>query len=183
MRIEIISGSTRKESITARLAIFLRNYFNENTSHSIGIIDVREWEMPPYNQGYYTLEETPEKFHQLWKRYNDADAIILVSPEYNGSYSPGLQNLMDHFPRPKRKVIGVATATTGGLGGMRAAQQLILLVTAMFAFPSPQLLITSHVDKKIDPNGVLVDTAFMKHVQLFFEEFLWFAERITHKNE
>ena len=35
----------------------------------------------------------------LAKRILEADAFILITPEYNGSYSPHLKNLLDHFAK------------------------------------------------------------------------------------
>lgn len=49
MKIEIISGSPRKNSITNRLALFLQQHLQKNTDHEINIIDVREWNLPLLN--------------------------------------------------------------------------------------------------------------------------------------
>ena len=46
--------------------------------------------------------------------------LLLVTPEYNGSYTPALKNLFDHFPKQSRKPFGIVTASPGALGGMRA---------------------------------------------------------------
>ena len=46
MNIEIITGSPRENSITNRVALFLKHYLSEQTSHSVNIIDVREWNLP-----------------------------------------------------------------------------------------------------------------------------------------
>ena len=67
----------------------------------------------------------------------EADAFILVSPEYNGSYSPAMKNLVDHFPKQHHKPFGIATASPGPLGGIRASQQMQLLVNALFGIASP----------------------------------------------
>lgn len=110
-----------------------------------------------------------------------ADAFIIVTPEYNGSYSPALQNLLDHFPKQLRKVFGLATASTGALGGARSSQQLLLLVPALFGIASPYLLITPHVDKKFDAEGNLIDGSFQAAIDTFIREFLWLAESVHTK--
>src|SRR5476651_2132763 len=98
MNIEIISGSPRKESVSHRVALFLQKYLSEKTSHTVNIIDVRDWDLPLLQGVYNSVENTPEAYKPLAKRMFGADAYILVTPEYNGSYSPALQNLIDHFP-------------------------------------------------------------------------------------
>ncbi|MFX9123690.1 hypothetical protein ABTN41_19580, partial [Acinetobacter baumannii] len=89
-----------------------------------------------------------------------------------GSYSPALQNLFDHFPKQTKKAFGIASASTGAMGGMRSTQQLLLLVPALFGIASPQLLVTPFVDKKFDENGNLVEESFLKNIHVFTTDFL-----------
>ena len=178
MNIEIISGSPRKNSITYRLALHLQQQLQQNTTHQIGLIDVRDWDLGLLQNVFSLPDNTPEKFKPLADKMTSAHAFILVTPEYNGSYSPALQNLMDHFPKQSHKAFGLATASTGAMGGIRASQQLLLFVPALFGVASPQLLITPQVDKKFDEQGNLTEQSFAKTVELFLNEFLWLAETV-----
>jgi NAD(P)H-dependent FMN reductase len=178
MKIAIISGSPRKGSVTHRLALFLKNELNAKTSHEVNIIDVREWNLPLLEDVFMSVDKTPEQFKPLAKLMFTADAFILVTPEYNGSYSPAMQNLLDHFPKQNHKVFGVAPASVGAMGGMRASQQLLLLVPALFGIASPYMLITPFVDKKFSADGQLLDENFQKMADLFLKEFLWLAETL-----
>lgn len=179
MNIEIISSSPREASVTNRLALFLQKYFSEKTNHNIGLIDVRDWNLGLLQNVFSSVDKTPEQYQPLAERIFAADAFVLVTPEYNGSYSPALNNLLDHFPKQTRKAFGLVTASTGAMGGMRASQQLLLLVPALFGVASPQLLVTPMVDKKIDENGNLVDENFAKNVDVFANDFLWLAEHLN----
>ena len=181
MKIEIISGSARSNSITKRVALNLIKQLKEDTNHEIGIIDMKDWDLPPLQSVFKSLDTTPDEFKSLSKRIFEADAFILVSPEYNGSYSPALKNLLDHFPKQHHKVFGIVTASPGAMGGMRAAQQLLLLVPALFGIPSPYLLIVPAVDKKFDANGTLLDESFQNNIHNFVTEFLWLAENLVHE--
>lgn len=178
MNIEIISGSPRKESVTHRIAVFLKKYLTEHSSHTVDIIDIRDWNLPLLQQVFTTVEKTPEQFKPLAERMFAANAFILVTPEYNGSYSPALQNLLDHFPKQVHKAFGIATGSTGPMGGMRSAQQLLLLVPALFGIASPQMLVTPFMDKKFDSDGNLSDPAFQKNIDAFVNEFLWLAKSL-----
>ncbi len=178
MNIEIISGSPRKESSSHRVALFLKKYLSEHTHHSINIIDVRDWNLPLLQQVFTSVEKTPDEFRPLAERMFGADAFILVTPEFNGSYSPALQNLLDHFPKQSHKTFGIVTASPGPMGGMRASQQLLLLIPALFGVASPYMLVVPQVDKKFDAKGNLTDETFEKPVQTFVNEFLWLAGTI-----
>ena len=179
MNIEIISSSPRDVSVTVRVAKFLEKYFAENTEHEIGLIDVRDWKLGLLQNVWSSIEKTPNEFKPLAKRIFAADAFIVVTPEYNGSYSPALQNLMDHFPKQSRKAFGLVTASPGAMGGMRASQQLLLMVPALFGIVSPQMLVTPLVDKKFDAEGNLLDESFQKQIEFFVKEFLWLSEKIV----
>ncbi len=180
MNIEIISGSQRKESTTHRLALFLKKYMSEKTEHSINIIDVRDWEVPLLQQEVFTnVDRTPEALKPLAKRMFEANGFIMVSPEYNGSYTSALKNLFDHFPKQMHKTFGIVTASPGAMGGMRASQQMQLLINALFGIGSPHMLVTPFVDKKFDEKGNLRDAGFQKNIDIFVSEFLWLAESLA----
>lgn len=180
MNIEIVSGSPRKASVTFRLAVYLKKLLDEKTAHEVNIIDVREWNFPELQeQVYSSIANTPESYRPLAERMFSAQAFIIVTPEYNGSYTPTMKNLFDHFPKQFHKTFGIVTASTGMMGGMRASQQLQLLVNALFGIASPYLLITPQVDKKFDSGGNLLDPTFINSIHTFVAEFLWLAERLV----
>ncbi|MFY7965813.1 MAG: NADPH-dependent FMN reductase [Chitinophagaceae bacterium] len=179
MNIEIISSSPRNTSLTNRVALHLQKHFSLTTEHNIGLIDVREFKLGMLENVFSSIENTPEEYKPLAKRIFAADAFILVTPEYNGSYSPALQNLLDHFPKQSRKPFGLVTASTGAMGGMRATQQLLLLVPALFGIASPHMLVVPAVDKKFDVEGNLLDENYQKNIDNFSKEFLWLAEKVN----
>lgn len=179
MRILIISGSARQESITVRAALAVQNWLQKETEHEIGLIDCRTFRFPVLEKVFNSVENTPEEFKEIAQKMFAADAFILVTPEYNGSFSPALKNLLDHFPKQLHKPIGIVTASNGNLGGMRAAQQMILLSVALFGIPSPQLLIIPQVDKKFEADGTLIDETFHRNIHNFITEFLWLAEKLV----
>lgn len=183
MRIAIISGSPRQSSITRRVALHLNNWIKENTSHEVDIIDMKDHDIPPIQTVWTSLDKVPEPFLPLATRIFEADAYILVSPEYNGSYSPAMKNLLDHFPKRHHKTFGIVTASPGAMGGIRAAQQLLLLVPALFGVTSPYMLIIPAVDKKFNAGGGLVDESFQGSVHNFITEFLWLADKLTAELE
>lgn len=181
MKIEIISGSPRVNSVTRRVVIYLKKWIEDNTDHEVDIIDMRDWDLPAIQSVFVSPEKTPLEFRELAGRIFNADAFILVTPEYNGSYSPAMKNLLDHFPKQHHKPFGIVTASPGAMGGIRAAQQMQLLVNALFGIASPYMLIVPQVDKKFDEQGHLTDESFANNIHNFVAEFLWLAEHLTIK--
>lgn len=179
MKIEIISGSPRVNSLTKRAALHLKEEFLKITEHEADIIDLKDWSLPPVQTVWSSVETTPPEFQALAKRIFAADAYILVTPEYNGSYSPAMKNLLDHFPKRHHKTFGIVTASPGAMGGMRASQQLLQLVPALFGIASPYMLVIPAVDKKFNELGELIDENFQNSVKNFITEFLWLSEKVV----
>ena len=96
MNIEIISGSPRENSITHRVALFLKKTLTEKTTHHVDIIDVKDWDLPFLQNVFMSVEATPDQFKPLSKRMFGANAFILVTPEFNGSYTSAMKNVLDH---------------------------------------------------------------------------------------
>jgi NAD(P)H-dependent FMN reductase len=179
MKIEIISGSPRKNSATYCVALHLQNRLNTHTEHETGLIDMREWHLPEMQSIIMSAEHAPAEYKVLAERIFSADAFILVSPEYNGSFSPAMKNMLDHFPKQHHKPFGIVTASPGALGGIRAALQMQSLVAALFGIASPYMLIVPGVDKKFDTGGRLLDQSFENNIHNFVTEYLWLAENLT----
>jgi len=179
MRIEIIAGSPRKGSATRRVARYLHHIMQERCGHAVGLIDAHEHPLPQLEKVFATVEEAPLEWQPLARRMFGADAFIIVTPEYNGSYSPAMQNMFDHFPKQHHKPFGLVTASPGAMGGMRAAMQLQQFVLALFGIPSPYMLIVPGLDKKFSPEGDLIDHSFQKNIDVFIKEFLWLAESLV----
>ncbi|MDB5208614.1 MAG: NAD(P)H-dependent oxidoreductase [Flavisolibacter sp.] len=181
MKIEIISGSPRQSSSTHKIALHLHKLLHQKTDHEVGLLDVRTYPLPLLQKVFTSADDAPAEFKELALRMFAADAFIIVTPEYNGSYSPAMQNMFDHFPKQHRKPFGLVTASPGALGGIRAAMQLQQFVMALFGIPSPYMLVTPHSDKKFDMEGNLVDESFQKSVDTFVNEYLWLAEKLVEE--
>ncbi|HEU4469612.1 MAG TPA: NAD(P)H-dependent oxidoreductase [Flavisolibacter sp.] len=178
MRIVIISGSPRSNSVTHRAALHLFSRLKE-TEHQVDMIDLKTIAFPQLQSVFTSVETTPEPYKAVSELMLGADAFVVLTPEYNGSYSASLKNLLDHYPKQHHKVFSIATATTGALGGVRAALQLQELIYALFGIGSPYMLVIPHVDKKFDAEGRLLDEGFQKSIDTFLREFLWLAEKLS----
>jgi NAD(P)H-dependent FMN reductase len=140
---------------------------------------MQEVRFPFIQSVWQTPSLIPDEFREVGQRMFDSQALVLVSPEYNGGYSPAMKNFLDHFPKQERKAIGVVTSSNGAMGGMRAAQQLLQLAPALRGIASPTMLIVPKVDQKFREDGTLLDESFTKSVDTFIHDFLWLAERLA----
>ena len=74
--------------------------------------------------------ETPAPVAELRRRIDEADALLVVTPEYNGSTTGVLKNAIDWVSARHRgswlrnKTVAIAGATTGEYGAIWAQQDL-----------------------------------------------------------
>lgn len=182
MVITIISGSQNKISITVRIAKFLSHHLKSVVPEAeINIIETRNYNIPLDITSYKNDGSAPEELRSMVDKFYRTDGFILLTPEYNGSYTPAMKNLLNHFPKMHRKPCSIVSASDGALGGMRAAQQLQLLVGAHFGVLSPYMLIVPHIHTKFEEDGTLLDTGLQAAIDKFTEEFLWLLKTIIQR--
>jgi NAD(P)H-dependent FMN reductase len=183
MKIAVISSSIRPERQTHKVAVEIVQRIKDQYGLEALLIDLQLLKIPPMELVYSEHENPPAGIVEFRSKLNDAQAIIFVSPEYNGSYSPQLKNAIDYLPKStyQKKAIGVASVSDGALGGIRAALQLQQLVLALFAYPMPYMLTVPHVTDLFDHKDKLNDENFAKRIDNFLKEYIWFAEALAEK--
>lgn len=185
MNIVIISGSTRTQNNTHRVALALEKHLNAHTQHRVSVVDLAEYLFPAM-QEVLVRQSTPSASLIAFKQIiTEADALIFATPEYNGGYSAALKNAVDYLKEGefKQKVIGVASVSTGMLGGIRAALDTQQLILGIHGYPLPQMLTVPTVTSKLDENGNLIDENFHKNIEVFCNAFLWLAEAVCEKKK
>jgi NAD(P)H-dependent FMN reductase len=183
VRIAILSSSTRINRQSHRVALGLAQYLTNNTSHTPDVLDLAAYNFPIMEEVIYRLSEVPDGLQDFAERLRAADACIFVSPEYNGSYTSALKNAVDYLKENEftKKVIGVASVTSGPMGGMRAALAMQQLVLGVGGFAIPQMLTVGSVAERFDEAGNMTDPAFDKKMRFFMDGFLWLAEAVTER--
>lgn len=108
----------------------------------------------------------PEPVARFKAALADADAILVVTPEYNSSVPGVLKNAIDWASRPpsasplSNKPAAIMGASTGNFGTVRSQSHLrqVLQATNALVMPQPQALIM-RAGEKFDAAGRLTDDA------------------------
>ncbi len=182
MKIVVISGSVRIGRETHRVAEYLTTKLNEYQTADIHLIDLMNYPLPIMEETYGSLETLPQGLTELQGLLHQADAMVWVSPEYHGTCTGALKNMLDYFwVEFHRKPIGVAAAATGRMGGINASTSMQQLVLSIGGYAMPLKLIVPYVDVAFDVDGVPVEADVEQGFVDFAGEFLWFAEAIVAK--
>lgn len=125
MKVQVIVGSVRDTRVALHVAEWIKKSVNvANTD--VEIIDLKEWNLPFYT-GISPLalnRNYTDTLQQKWsEKVLEADAFILISPEYNHGYSPALKNALDYLGT-EWKSKPVAFVSYGGSNGSRSIEQI-----------------------------------------------------------
>jgi chromate reductase, NAD(P)H dehydrogenase (quinone) len=152
------AGSLRKDSYNRAL---LRNAANLLPEY--GKLEIFDLEgIPPFNAD---LEANlPHQVQEFKSKIEAADALLIVTPEYNYSIPGVLKNAIDWASRPSGdnsfhgKPVAIMSTSTGMLGGARAQYQLrqIFVFLDMHPINKPEVMI-SFAPQKFDNEGNLTD--------------------------
>jgi len=128
MKILLFSASTRAASLNRQL-IQLAFETAFRLGHEATLIDLNDFEMPIYNGDHESENGLPDAAEALKKRIAATDALIISTPEYNGSYPALLKNTLDWCSRAgdgldgravyEGKKVIVMAASPGPRGGAR----------------------------------------------------------------
>ena len=152
-----IAGSLRADSLNAQLLRLAAEELPEGVF--LEVFDALA-EVPPYDQD---LEDLPsEAVEALKAAIANADAVLVATPEYNGSIPGQLKNALDWVSRPIRespvrsKPIAVIGASTGAFGAVWAQRELKKVLGLMGARVLDAELPVAKADARLaDPDAEL----------------------------
>jgi azobenzene reductase len=168
MNIVIINGSPRKSGRTGIAARYIQRTYNTD------LIDLSEGDFPLYNGEAYQAEL--ENVAELRKKVKDADAVLLLSPEYHSSMSGALKNAMDFLGSEQfhQKPVGLLAVAGGGKGGINALNSMRTVGRGVYANVIPkQLVLDPHC---FDYENDAVNEESAKLVDALYKELVMYAE-------
>ena len=176
-KIIIFPGSQRKQSLNRRLGSYLESRLKQ--SFMVELLEGESVNLPLFNQN---LESDPlilEEVTLVYQQFFKADGIIVISPEYNGSFTPYLKNTVDWVSRLPRlfgverysnpfygKPILLASATPGRSGGTLGLQSTRNLFAYVGGLLMAEQISLPFAGEAWDENQILIDPtqqAFIGH--------------------
>jgi len=178
--IPIILGSIREGRQSPRVAKFIERKLRATGRVAPEILDLKESGLPMMEERLRNLADPPESVVRFGNAIAAADAVVVVSPEYNGSYPGVLKNAIEYLAAEyKRKPFGIVTASSGNFGGVQALGPLRLLALAVGAYPIAASFPVSRVHESIAEDGTALDPSYDKRVEAWIAELLWATEAFS----
>lgn len=135
----------------------------------LGNLRHREWEFP----------EPPPGLPHLTAALAEADGFLIVTPEYNHGYPGALKNLLDTwYDEWNGKPFGIVTVSNGSFGGLRAAEQLRVVIGGIGALTIPTSMPVPKVSEAFDEEGRLQDPAYERRAGRLLDELERYARAL-----
>jgi NAD(P)H-dependent FMN reductase len=176
--IPVILGTTRQGRASESVAKFVLAETAKREGVETELIDIRRIPL--------TTEDAGEaiKDSQFAATMARADALIIVTPEYNHGYPGMLKHVLDtNLKEYIHKAVGICGVSAGGFGGTRVIENMLPVMRELG-------LVTifwdgnfSGAHKLFDANGQLLDEAYIKRTDKFLKELIWMAKTLRHGRE
>ena len=181
----VFAGSTRAQSFNRKLATVAAGLASE-AGAAVTHIELADFDVPLYNADL-EAKGTPRDVVRLKELFFAHPAWIVVSPEYNGSYTGLLKNTIDWVSSPIKsdpvwssgvkpfagKVVGMLAASPGALGGLRSLSHLAPLLMNLQCWVSPKQFALSKAGEAFTPEGQLVAEPARENVRSVVGQVLW----------
>ena len=173
--IAILSASVRTGRESDRVTKFFERFIKENKFAETDVIDLKAYNFRVFEERLSHMPEPDAQVLEFAERIKKADAVLIVTPEYNGGYPASLKNVIDLlYAEWQKKPIAITTVSNGAFGGSQVITSLVFSLWKIRAWVVPAMFPVPNALKTFDEQGKAADEpATEKRATFFMNELLW----------
>ena len=177
LRIPVLLGSVRRGRRSLRVARFAAGRL-ESAGAEAPLLDLAEIDLPIMEERLNKRDDPPPGLAGFSRAIRSADAVVVVSPEYNGSWPGVLKNALDYIHGEWfRKPVGIVTVSVGRFGGVELHNHLQLFFLRVKALPVAGMNVAG-VERAFGEDGEPLEPRYEKSFAGFIETLEWYAGAI-----
>ena len=180
----IVSATHREGSFSLKVSQIVKDIYQE-LGEVYEILDLRSIDFGQALSHPYP-EKLPLKLNAVCDKIVKAEALVIVCPEYNGSFPGIFKHFLDHWHFPKsftHKPVCLVGLSSGQFGALRAMEHLASVFLYRNSFFFPERVLISYVQKVLK-DGRITDEfllELMKKQALNFTKFVRALKTETFK--
>jgi NAD(P)H-dependent FMN reductase len=176
--IAILSSSVRDGRMSQRVALHLHRHISADHRHTVDLIDLLEHDFPVFHERLKFMKDPAPAVVAFAERIRKADGVIIVCPEYNGSFPAGLKNVIDLLTEDwRKKPIAMVPVSSGPFGGAQVTQQLLFTLWKIRAWVVPGPMQVPAVKENFSEDGTPADAeAWARRTKALLDELEWAME-------
>lgn len=180
----VIIGSTRPTRAADRVVPWLMKAAEAHGSFQVEVADLRDWPLPIFAEHMGTIGDfnDPTYSEPVVKAWNtkvrEADAFIVVTPEYNHSVPGGLKNAIDNVWLSfgfRNKPVAAVGYSSGIGGGIRAIEHLAQVFIEAEAMPIRSSVVLPFVSDAFDEAGEPVSPMTTVALGVMLDDLAWWS--------
>jgi NAD(P)H-dependent FMN reductase len=184
MKLQVIVGSTRPTRAADKVVPWVTGKAVVHEAFETEVLDLRDWPMPMFGEHMGSIGDPrdPSYSDQIVRSWNrkiaDADAYLIITPEYNHSIPGELKNAIDSVFVSfafRNKPMAMVGYSTGIGGGIRAIEHLNQVAVELEAAPLRSTVILPFVEKTFDANDHPIDPATDVSLEILLDDLAWWA--------
>lgn len=181
-KVAVVVGSLRRESVNRTLAHALAAL----ASPKLDLRIVEIGDLPLYNQDLEA--ELPASVVRFKREIEAADAVLLITPEFNRTFSAAIKNALEWGSRPwgrnswNGKPAAIMGATPGAVGTAAAQSQLrsVAAVLGLSVLAQPEIYL-NYRPGQISDTGEITDDGLRELLEGWVDRFSDWVARLTAK--
>ena len=155
LNIPVILGTTRKGRMSEHAARFMVGQIEKRDEVQTDLIDISNLPMPIDDAGEGIMDPAFSEKMMI------ADALVIVTPEYNHSFPGLLKHILDSCLKEYiHKAAGIVGVSAGPFGGIRAIQDFLPVIRELGLVNIFWDVNFGNVSNVFDQSGNLLDPAF-----------------------
>jgi len=175
LSIPVILGTTRKSRMSAHPARFMTELLEKRQGVTTELIDISKLPMPIDDAGDGIKDPI------FADKMTRADALVIVTPEYNHSFPGLLKHVLDSCLKEYiHKAAGIVGVSAGPFGGARAIQDFLPVMRELGLVNIFWDVNFGNIANVFDDSGKLLDQAFIKRADKFLNELIWMAMTLRY---
>lgn len=153
--ISILSSSIRTGRKSHNVALYFEKFLSSNFPVTVEILDLKEYDFPLFDVPFQYQILPNKSIIQFRDKIIASDGVLIVTPEYNGSFPASLKNVIDLlYEEWHRKPVAFSTVSSGDFGGLQALTQLQFVFWKIKAWTFTANFPVAKVQEKFDDSGV-----------------------------
>ncbi len=186
VKIIALAGSLRANSFNKQLVKIAARGAAE-AGVEVQLIDIADYPIPLFSEDL-EAEAMPAAVNDLKQLFAQSQGILLASPEYNGSISGVLKNILDWLSRPSKeadignafqgKVAGILATSPGALGGLRGLSHTRDVLYNLGVLVNPKQIAVPSAFSAFDEHGKLLDEKLETRVKALGAQVALMAQQL-----
>jgi len=175
--IAIISASVREGRKSHRVALHLERTINAS-GNTADMLDLNAFAFPIFNERLKFQKNPAPATVDFAERVRKAEGVIIVTPEYNGSFPASLKNVIDLMTDDwKGRPVSICTASGGAFAGTQVMVELVFPLWKIKTWVVPSSMQVPKVQEAFDEAGNPADAeGWAKRTKVFLDDLGWAIE-------